>query len=505
VRVTGGILAGLVLLQLGVGLWRLTHVPVMATGDPAWYFVVARNFAEGRGLTDTVLWTYLGNPEPVSRPAGAYWQIGWPLILGGLMQVAGHLPSDAMRISVILSSLVPVLVFWIALRAFAGNPWPAGLAGLLCVLQMRLWHENVNPNVTVPYQIAVLLALAAVLALLRAPTARSVVMAGLALALPAYLRVDGLVPLAAAVVVVLGWADAPRGHRVLLAAGMATIAAVALAPLAAYTVHTFGTLVPEPRRLAPWMTSYVDLFRYPCPVSEARWHADPARWSTFWQTLRVHLGTSFSDHPVGLAPLGIAGLVTRVLPTPTRAAIGIFLLASMLVPPLAAPAGANAARFLFMAAPLLCIPAAAAIAWLWTERRWRVAALVLTVACVIPRLDMVKDAEGGEIPPGFLWSHLRHADLNPEGLPRLRPEDVVISEDSWRVAAYLDVAAMQSPFPALDAFAALQAYRPGYAIVDRGGYLEGLLRRIQPSPLRVIYRDGQVTWYAFMWPARPSR
>ncbi len=84
---TGELLAvgALVALQVGLSLWRARGLEHAGDNDTASYYIVARNLAEGRGLVDTALCYLHGHAASVVRPAGDYWCIGWPLILGSVM------------------------------------------------------------------------------------------------------------------------------------------------------------------------------------------------------------------------------------------------------------------------------------------------------------------------------------------------------------------------------------------------------------------------------------
>ncbi|MEE8460216.1 MAG: hypothetical protein V3S08_10085 [Phycisphaerales bacterium] len=63
-------LISLVILQASVCFPAASGLPGVGNYDTAYYYAVARNLADGRGAIDTVLWHFLGPPEPVVRPIG---------------------------------------------------------------------------------------------------------------------------------------------------------------------------------------------------------------------------------------------------------------------------------------------------------------------------------------------------------------------------------------------------------------------------------------------------
>src|ERR1700722_20575747 len=124
-------------LQWAICFTAARTIRTVGSYDTAYYYVIARNIGQGRGLTDTVLWQFLGTPESVQRPAGNYWEGGWPLVLGALMRVFGHSQHAAILLSAATSGLVPPATALVAYLA-GKRAGPAWLAGLLVCLQARL-------------------------------------------------------------------------------------------------------------------------------------------------------------------------------------------------------------------------------------------------------------------------------------------------------------------------------------------------------------------------------
>lgn len=478
-------LSFLVLLQGLLDALEWKRSVVLQDGDPCWYYVVARNVAVGRGLQDTILWNYLGNPNSVQRPAGTYWSVGWPVFLGSCMRVLGHSASTACFITGVLSLLVPLLVValaWMLTQDVA----VAACAGVLDALQLRMLRENVFPDVTVSYQIAVLVGMLAMFWLFRRPTGTRGFLSGVLFALPVYLRMEGFIVLGVGLSMAVVYRVGIR-PAVWLLAGVA----LALTPYVLYYASHFGTLVPLPRALLPYTLHYEDLFAYPCPVTAERWHqagagaAVASRLRALWFHLRLLL----VDAPVGLLPVALAGLVAarrRAMWVPAA-----FLLLSWIVPPMCVPHVANPNRLLAHATPLLCMLAAVAIVWV-DRRGWRVVALALGTMCLTcnPRVLTL------ESPPPYLRTGAFR--------PSLSPQDVVLTDDSWRLAACLDVPTLQAPYPNSGLPAVLVGFRPRYVVAWEGSYLLTGLNSLYPSPFKILSSQQGLTWYELRWPARNS-
>src|SRR5262249_9643059 len=123
------VFALLAALQWAVSFHAAETIRTVASYDTAYYYVVARNVAPGRGLLDTALWHFLGTPDTVARPAGDYWEVGWPLALGLLMRVFGSSQRAAILVCAVLSGLLPLLVALVARLATRRTDvaWAAGL------------------------------------------------------------------------------------------------------------------------------------------------------------------------------------------------------------------------------------------------------------------------------------------------------------------------------------------------------------------------------------------
>ncbi len=122
------------LFILALALRLLASIPIHQPGymDAAYYYDIALNLAQGQGLTEPFLWNYLDNPAGLPHPSHLYWMplptlVAWMgLTLFGQTYRAAQIPFA------ILSALLPLVSYWVALQT-TGSRRHAWLAGLLTV------------------------------------------------------------------------------------------------------------------------------------------------------------------------------------------------------------------------------------------------------------------------------------------------------------------------------------------------------------------------------------
>jgi 4-amino-4-deoxy-L-arabinose transferase-like glycosyltransferase len=491
------------LLQWGIAFVAVGRVRCVATYDTAYYYVLARNVALGRGLTDTVLWQFLGAPDTAARPAGSYWEIGWPLVLGALMRIFGSSQRASILICAGLSALVPLaaaLCTWLSVKRRAA----AWLSGLLLCLQARLLATSVTPDMILWYQLTCLLGMAAFLWIRERPVPRGhLVAAGAVLALPMHVRGEGFVVSAAALALLLFGGGRPSRESVRRALWVALGVALLSVPLTLRNVVVFGRLTPESRTLRLWMTRYDDLYYFRSEPSRAGfWAQGWARlFSVRQRALAAHLGALTTQIPWPLLPLSAVGVLARVRARRTWI-LPVFFALSLLVPCLVVPLIASADRFVMNVLPVLCVASTLGIFTLRDLLARRVrsrllgAALVgvaswasvavfrkdVTVQTYLDRLDVYRDT------PAFLTDTRQLAPL------RMAPTDVVLTDDPWRVAAVLDVTTVINPFDGPTAIeAAFDRYRPRFVLASNPALRRLTAARVRELKLVATMRDG--AWY----------
>ena len=125
----GRLLTGLYLLSLLVLVLAAALVDGPWDVDGSYYFLVARNLAQGRGLTVEAIWHFFQPPSSLPQPAGDLW-MPLPSLLMAPALLFGSTFRFAQAAQVLLAALLPLLSFRFARDAGASLPW-AALAGLL--------------------------------------------------------------------------------------------------------------------------------------------------------------------------------------------------------------------------------------------------------------------------------------------------------------------------------------------------------------------------------------
>ncbi len=405
---------GLVLLALcqAITSYRaLRELEAPGNYDTAYYFCVGRNLATGRGLTDRMVWHYLGPLAPPGRPAGDYWMVGWPIVLGALMTVFGHSSRDAFRICAGLSIFLPLLACRISWRLRA-SPGLALLTGFLVCAQTRLNQSNVTTDVTLIYQLIVLLGLGLAPAILRGEGTRADwCVKGMTLALPIWLRSMDELYIVKSDPSVTAWRS--QGFRQILAE----------------RVHCARVL------------TYQLLIQIAWPL-----------------LLMAATGM-------------IAGCRQRRVGI---LCLSLFLLLSAVVPTLLVPFGTNPDRLVMHALPILCILAASAVGdlneWTQASRRWLRALFLaptalLIVACFLvrARLNASGHFEEGwknQFRPLPMSLHLAARKLG------LGPTEIIVTQDPWKLAAVLDVPTVMIPYDGPEALRQVVAlYQPRFVLL----------------------------------------
>jgi hypothetical protein len=500
-------LAGLVLMQAVVSFHDVWPLHTVYTYDTASYYVVARNLALGRGLTDTNLWHFLG-PQTLPHPAGDHWPAGWPVVLGTLMRIFGHSERAALLIMAALSTLLPVGVFALTRVVSGGADVRAPLlASLLVIFEGRLQQTNVTTDVTMPYALGVLGGLVGAFYLTdrTAGTRRRRraydALAGVMLTLPIWFRGEAFfLPLAFAPVVLwprpaTGTSSATRVGRL---AWMALGAVVVQLSLVTYNLVAFGRVVPVARSLTPWMRTYREVFTFLTDPSPATWWAQGLPQIVFKvsHVLADHGVAFFQQLPWMLPASAAIGAAYAIRRRDARAlAVVLFVLFTWIVPCLLVPVIANQDRTVMNATPCFCVLAALSVRPLldWAKRRLaRVEVFVAiggwALLCCTLTWPLHLRWSGWTQWTPFLQAPADLTDPAMLASLQLRPTDVVLSKQPWQLAAVLDVRTLMWP---VDGDAALRAviarYEPRY-VLTRGG--EGI-----PVAAHVKARVGQSVWY----------
>ena len=383
---------GLFVLALVVRALVASTVPFPTPEDTAYYYGVARNLVEGRGLVSDAIWSYGTPPLVFPRPAFEVWLPLPSLIAAVPMLVLGTGFHAAQVATVIMGALVPVLAWRLAADVADERGLPAGRArtlavgsGLTAIVLLPLVLHGILPDSTTPFTV---IALAACLLMTRLAQDATRVEAGdgrlLALGVLfglAALTRNEFAWLGLAWVVVV-WRSARgtpmRAQRLRLVAVPAAIGALVLAPWLARDWLTFGSPLPGQAATNALSVSGFDIFAYEQPPTLARYLAQGPGWlvSSRLDGLAHNL---FSVLLIPSVPVGIVGLLA--LPwTGTARTLRPLLLLSVLTfvaTTILFPVATTWGTFLHAAGPVFVLLIVSCllvldrfIAWVGVRRAW---------------------------------------------------------------------------------------------------------------------------------------
>ena len=535
----------LIIVSIAVAhFWALHHVgkPVKGVGnfDSAWYYQTARNFAVGRGLIDNVVWQYLAPPTAAWRPAGEYWPIGWPLFLSLLMRVFGTSQTAALNITWALSVSVPLLCAHLAWRCMRTNrddePPVMGFraetiallaatsAGLLVALQPRLQQVNVITDSSMPYVVVVGAGLAAYAWSARRTAAWSRVVAGIVLAGSMTVRGEGFIPLLTAAICALTVERGALYARLKAAGLLLTGGVIGHLPHVLFNVWQFGATNPPAKVRALWMLRYDDIFDLGSqPTFHKWWNQGLTTLAQIrWNALAANLKEALHTVPLPVLVLAVVGALLAFVVRGRRRLhlLSLFIVLSWLIPSLMAPVVVTASRFVSHCLPFACILASVAI----IDIAWAPLGILRAKG---PSIQVVRVGLAGTLlvislfwyyptrwtytsPFNHIWVFAQVPSYAKDtlGLQRLqlKPTDVVLTEYSWQVSAFLDVSSVRLPNGGREALhAAVEKYDVDYVLTTERGTLfkSFFVRPDQVVPCYRFRRLGQARICAIRKPASP--
>ena len=378
------------------------QVPFPVPEDTAYYWGVARNAVDGRGLVTDAMWSYQLPPLSFPRPAFDIWLPLPTLLEIPFMAVLGTGFRAAQVGSVLVSAVVPVLAWRLAadlaaergLSRTRARTMAIG-AGVVASIYGPLAMFGALADSTAPFTVLALAACVLMERVARDPRGARIgdprlLGLGLALGLAALTRNEAIWYAAAWALVAIGVARSMGAKRryvafVRLVGGPAFVAILAYAPWALRQWATFGTPLPGQAVANAFSRTYSDIFAWTDRPTLSAWLAQgPGK---LIEDRVVGLGHNLVTvllvpaFPVG--PIGIVGLPwifhSRVL---RPLLIGATL--TFLVTTLAFPVSTTAGTFLHAAGPvhvLLLLSAVAGldalVAWIGARRRWRSSSAVL--------------------------------------------------------------------------------------------------------------------------------
>ena len=335
--------AGLIfVVALVVRAWAARQMPFPTPEDATYYWGVARNLAEGSGLTSNALWSYVTPARDASgalslgfpRPAFEIW-LPLPALLAAIpMALMGSgAYGPALLVPVLVGALVPVLAWRVAADLAEERdlaPERARTLALGSGLVAAAWLPLVLPSAvldsTSPYGVPALAACLLMVRLVRRPPARlldgRVVALGIAIGI-AYLSRNEAAWIGLAWLAVAAWAYRRRGVRAVVgpvaAAGLAALLVVS--PWLMRSWLTFGSPLPGQAALNAFSVTGYDIFAWADQPTLARYLAVGAgelldqRLAAFGHNLvDVLVVPGFPISPLGLIALPWIGRARALRP-----------------------------------------------------------------------------------------------------------------------------------------------------------------------------------------------
>ncbi|MBA3778982.1 MAG: hypothetical protein H0X16_06765 [Chloroflexi bacterium] len=392
--------AAILLFALIVRLLTLGAMDFPGSEVSAYYFGVARNLLEGRGLVSDAIWTFATEPLVFPRPAFEVW-LPLPTFLAAIpMAALGPSFASAQLSTIVVGSFIPPLTWAVARDAAARHGIPGARAetaamgaGLLAAILGPFLIADAAPESTTPFTALVLLAaLLTPMAVNR--SLRGQVGLGATLGLAYLARQEAVYVGIAYLIFVMaverrrygpGSGDPSRRRSAIAAlAPVVAAGAVVVAPWLLRNRLTFGSFLPGQTMELAYLTRNEELFSYATRPTLGSFLAQGPG------TILEHLVDALTRNLVDLvliaaAPVGLLGLIAivalrRSAALRPPAPLALLLLVGLLVYAVASlvfPVASAYGTFRHAAGPLLAglivtsvLGLDAAVARLGRIRRW---------------------------------------------------------------------------------------------------------------------------------------
>ena len=251
-------LIAIVGFALGGRLFLAAKVQHPGHADPAFYYTLANNIVEGRGLVIDYIWHYLGDVETISHAACDYWPPMTSIVISLFFSLFGQSLFSALLPMALSASLLALLTYAVA-RAYSSSALFALSAAALAAVSPDLFVYSLRTEATLIYALVVGGSL--LCAVYGTSDARWQVPAFALAALAPPTRQDGflLLPVVLAAVAISQGNRRSRARRALI--GLACYALL-LAPYLYLNMRTLGRLLPAGVAKTVFLTDYEDVYSY---------------------------------------------------------------------------------------------------------------------------------------------------------------------------------------------------------------------------------------------------
>src|SRR6476469_4607172 len=272
------------LVALVVRIWFAGQVPFPELQDAGYYFGVARNLVEGRGLVSAAIWSYQTPPLVFPRPAFEVW-LPLPSLLAAIpMAFAGATFAVSQWSAVVIGSIVPVLAWRLAadvatergLSVSRSRTLAIGTGLVTAIYLPRLIHSAL-PDSTMLFTVLALSAclLMSRLAALPGPVAltdRRVIALGIVIGLAALTRNEAI--WLGFIWLLIAW----RAGQLRLVVAVGAIALLVFTPWMIRDWLVFGSPLPGQAVANAFSVTGLDIFAWNDPPTLSRYLAvGPAR------------------------------------------------------------------------------------------------------------------------------------------------------------------------------------------------------------------------------------
>ena len=367
----------LILISLGFATAWIASQGVGSPGymDADYYYTMGKQWASGQAAQEPFLWNYLSQPETIPTLSHGYWSPLTSIIIGFFLRLFGAGFPIAQLPFIIFTSLLPYLVWWLAL-AMGSDPDLSFQAGLLALAPGYFLPYFVTTDVFSLYALLGVLLMLVLQIKLEGFTLLKWNLAGILVGLAHLSRADGFLLILIPITLMVSYKGKRSKQLGLLMLGYLIV----MTPWFYRNLITSGSLLNPAGGRTLWLLSYDEIFSYPAHLlSPERWWAAGLgqimshRWSAATTILQRIVG---ENGLIFLAPLMLIGIRMH-WKEPLVRAVFAYLIALLIVMVLIFPfAGARGGWFhsSVAAMPLLWIMAPyglkASIEWVGSRREW---------------------------------------------------------------------------------------------------------------------------------------